>query len=366
MISPRDAPYNCLGDGLSDDSVGLQKWLDAIAGTDVGYGPRGVFCHNGGLIVRSDTAILGAGKNSFILKSTSAEPGSGIRNENLVLDTEQGPRLDWNISLRGIGFHGIPDQVVGHYSDFVTFAGVDGLTIQECGFAHRQSDGIVTANNYNMRITDNEFFDLGTKTLPATPGTGQFVGGTCIFCWRPSYRSWITGNYIHDCIGGGGIWLPVTGDVGGDEAEFFIVTGNQLLNLVEFGIRGAPRGSKVDHNIISGIRNADLDGHGAVMAGHGWSFSDNDISGCDCAGIQLHNPADVSVCNNHISDNNKLGLGYPAISVVSWSPAAMPGTLPPHDCCILGNFGNGGIDQLDYGGGSMSNMDMADNHFTEP
>ncbi len=339
-----------------DQTEALQGWLDDIAG-DIGYLDSDTFDHQE-LIIRSGTELVGNGKSRSILRNIGEH---GLHNGAMVFD---GIRLDKDITLRGIGFHGLPERLMGPYSDFVTFIGVEGLTIRDCSFAHRQLDGIVTANNFNMRICDNEFYDLGTKTLPEHPGTGKFVGGTCIFSYRPSFRSWVTGNYIHDCIGGGGIWLPVSGDPG-EESEFYIVTGNTLINLVEFGIRGAPRGSKVDGNIISRIRNADLDGHGAVMAGHSWSFSNNDISDCDCAGVQLYNVADVSVCGNGIRDNNRLGLGYPAIRLTSWSPQAIPGSRAPHDSCIRGNLGNGGIDQLDMGGGPMSDLEIGDNHWQQ-
>lgn len=356
MKTPFD--FGAKADGSAQDGP-LQEWLNAIAG-DVGEFPPVTFCHTGALVVRSDTDIFGYGKTRSVLKSLGEH---GISNEHLVLDAVQGPRIDRNITLCEVGFHGVPENVMGHWSDFVTFCGVENFTLEKCGLAHRQLDGIVTANNFNMRLVNNEFFDLGTKTISPRPLPGQFVGGTAIFCWRPSYRSWITGNYIHDCLGGGGIWLPVSGDAGGDPGEFFHVTGNTLLDLAEFAIRGAPRGSKVDGNIIARIRNRDVDGHGAVMAGTGWSFNGNDISGCDCAGIQLYNTNDVSVCGNHIRDNNELRLGYPAIRTMSWSPAAMPGTLPPHDCCIRGNYGNGGTDQLDMGGGPQHDMDIGDNHW---
>lgn len=358
MISPRDPPFNCCGDG-SNDHAGLQKWLDAIPGNDMGYLPPGTYCSDSTLVVHSDTTIRGAGKHRSILKNTSSKPGSHLQNAHLVTGTEQGPRVDHDIDFEDVGFHGVAEMLIpaGSGIDFLTFCGVERFSMRRCAVAHRQLDGIVTANNWDMEIDRCEFFDLGTKLANPIPGQGQYVGGSAIFCWRPSYWSRITRNYIHDSPGGGGIWLPVIADAWPekDPAEAWIVTGNLLRRLAEFGIAGAPRGTVIAHNVISDILLVDVSGHGVEMSGGGYIFTDNVISNCDSSGAYFFNPIDAVIRGNSITNIDRQKKGHQAIIINSW-PNVGVGKLPPRNVSVNGNVGNGGISLFNYGQAAMDDM----------
>ncbi len=359
MLSPYDSPFNCLGNG-NNEFTKLQKWLDALAGNkNLGIGLPGTFCYDGGssrLTIRSETSIQAANNRSFILKATGQH---GVSNENLVED-QSTPRLDKNIALQNINFQGLPDQKLQEGADFLSFYGVDGLSLINCFSGYRQQEALVIANCINGELVKFEATDYGIKG-PKTWQPGQFSGGAGIFFYKPCYKFNIIRPYLHDCQWGGGIWAPVEGDIGGVEGDYFHLLGGRFINLVEFGIRGAPNKSLIMHNIIHQIRNADVDGWGMTLSGHGWKAENNSITGCDLGGFQLYNAYSSEVQNNGIRDNNKLGLGYPAIRVTSWPASAGTGLLPPHDLNIRGNFGNGGIDKVDHGGGPMLDVDISQN-----
>lgn len=361
--SPTQSPFYAKADGVSNNSVAIQKWLDYISGREGGTVPDAVFCHKDGLIVRPNTKIIGCGKRKSVFKNIGGpSPGHGWRNEHLVLDPEA-ELVDEDIDITGIGWCGIKDEIipVRAGSDFVTFAGVRNLNLEKCGFAHRQLDGIVLANNDGQDLIRCEFWDLGTKHWPAQPGDVSFVGGSAIFNWRPSWNSLIHQCFIHDCPGGLGIWTPWI-DVGAVRpASDYIVTENRIARVCEAGIVGCPPNSIFERNDIWDVWCRAVSGHGAELAGEGFSYSFNRHRSIDCSGILAFNPRNAIIVGNGFADVARLKLGHKAIDVHSWPLVTGLGPAPENTRIAL-NYGTGDMALSDRGGGAMTKLGVTDNN----
>lgn len=378
MPTPYD--FGAVGDGVTDDTLAMQDWLNAIEGA-AGYGRAGTFVCSSTILIGGGTTIYGAGKGSFIIKTL---PGVA-QNFGLLTNKNQvaAGNINWvdkNIAIYGVCFEG-DETSTDAVNSFVDFVGVDGLIIRDCLFQHRYKDCLILVNNNDLTVDNNEFFDWGTRIPYLTPGAGTFVGGMAIFCQGPNYNGKIINNYIHDAVGpgldcgGGGIWLPISSNIGPvlPIGDFFICSGNTIKNVVEAGIAGTPTGSEVCNNIINYVHLVDVSGHGVEMQGDNYIFTGNNIQVCDNACAYFFNPVNVLISDNIFNLPNQIGSIIGALTIASFLPAAGVGAFAPHNVVISNNQmsgtdGNGHSAIAFYNGNSdpsllMTNIHVVDNNF---
>lgn len=310
MKTPYD--FGAIGDGIVDDTAAIQAWLNVS-----GYGAPGCYAIYGQLLIRSDTHIRG---HSCTL--LGAGPLAQVINERCSADIEAGP-LDNSISLQGITFERI----------LVALCGVTGLLVRDCLFHGQQYDGLQLCNNRNMRIDSNEFRNWG-KTTHDTPGSGTYVGGSAIFCWRPCWSSWVTNNWVHD--GAGGIWLPVENIAQPmpHEASCIVCTGNIVERTTEFGLVTSPELSVVIGNITCDTELVDVSGNGSENHGRRFAYGHNVHARAKNSGSWFGNSDTVAINGNVYAD-----CGGASIQVSSVDPSTGMGPNPPRNIVVHGNAG---------------------------
>lgn len=86
--------YGAVGDGATDDTVALQRWLNVLgqnAQRAVGYLPAGTYKHTANLTVPANVNIFGAGNQLSILKpaaavTTALTTSSGVKLNAFMID----------------------------------------------------------------------------------------------------------------------------------------------------------------------------------------------------------------------------------------------------------------------------------------
>jgi len=287
------------GKGDTDDSEGLQKWLDDVAITGVGRGAAGTY---GTLkrVTATSGRVIGAGARAFTICKLPGFPPDQqlLTNRNITT----GAPIDRDIGFEHCGFKGLPDdesvtvQLVG-------FAGVSDPHIHRCLFANHRYIGLSTEACYRPRITDNELTDFGHRTpVERSARVFQYEGGAALYMWENggafNILPWVTGNHIHDCE-----WIGLS--IQGERGH---VTDNTFERLYEADIFGAFTIGVIHGNISKDVWVKDGSGHtetGGVLT----NMFGNVMVGHDLAGIWLTNPEEVLVAINIISAiNQKKGL----------------------------------------------------------
>lgn len=178
---PTPYDFGAVGDGVTDDTVAMQDWLNAIEGA-VGYGKAGTFLCTSTILVGGGTTIYGAGKEQFKITTRDPDNYTLLANKNFVFPGSQ-VWIDKNINIYGVCFEG--DETVDEaIHDFVDFIGVNGLIIRDCLFQHRHRDNLVLSNCNNVTVDNNEFIDWGSKepyplvttVVVNVPGSGFNIG----------------------------------------------------------------------------------------------------------------------------------------------------------------------------------------------
>lgn len=340
---PTPYDYGAIGDGIADDTVAIQAWLDAIAG-GVGYGKAGTFILSAPVAISSDTTIWGGGKGQFILKSKQGVPQDFhiFWNKNFLPDPAVDP-VDKNIAIYGTQFCG---QSTGDDAihDFVDLCGVNGLIIRDCLFQHRRRDLLLLANVRNGVVDSCEFVDWGGGP-PDTPGAGQWAGGMAIFAQRACYDLTVTNNHIHDGQGGG-IWMPVINTLSADPNPLRgICSNNTVVSVGEVGIVLGPIDCTCEGNIIQNVSLVDVSGHGIEAHGDNIVINGNDIQLCAATCISFSNPTNATITNNVLDLPSQAYTGVPphdvrnpALSILAQLNSSSGEGAPPFEnITITGN-----------------------------
>lgn len=298
-------------EGLLDDTAAVQAWLDQGG---LLYGVSGEFGITGPVLVHSNTTIAACSIMLVALNESAV-----FLNANCSADLSSRP--DRNIRLSGITFDGVP----------VALCGIDGLTVRDCRFMNQPGDALQVVNNVGMRIDSCEFTGWGKTTHDGPPGT--YVGGSAIFCWRPSWRSWVTNNYVHD--GAGGIWLPVDNYMAPftDPAECIVCTGNIVQNTTEFGIVSCPSLSVVANNIMCDTTQVDVSGNCSENHGNRFAYVGNVHGRSPNCGAFFGNTDLAAIGGNLFADCPQ------ALQISSVDPSTGMGPNPPNHLSVIGNAG---------------------------
>ncbi len=293
------------GKGNTDDSDGLQQWLDDVAITKIGREPDGIYGSLKRLIATGGTVYGVGARASTICKLPGFPPDQQLLTNRNITTAEY---IDKDIGFVNCGFRGLPDdeqvsvQLVG-------FAGVADLQIHRCLFAGHRYIGLSTEACYRPRITDNELTDFGHRTpVERSAGVFQYEGGAALYMWENggafNILPWVTGNHIHDCE-----WIGLS--IQGERGH---VTDNTFERLYEADIFGAFTIGVIHGNISTDVWVKDGSGHmetGGVLT----NMFGNVLVRHDLAGIWLTNPDEVLVAINIISAiNQKKGLALDQLS----------------------------------------------------
>ncbi len=284
MPTPYD--FGAVGDGVTDDTVAMQAWLDAIEG-GAGYGKAGTFICSAPIFINSNTTIYGAGQGSFFIKTKQSVPQDFYLFSNRHQVTPpNSARVDTNIQIYGVCFEGDPvTPTVVPTFDFVDFIGVDNLTIRDCRFQHRRSDLLVLSNNTNLTVDNCDYTDHD---------------GVAIFCLTANYNVKIINNRVNG--GGGGIWVPVENSaVPGDFGSFCVVTGNIITGVQEFGLVAGPPFCVISNNVIFDVTRNAVSGHGMELHGQHLTVTGNSVDLCDGNCIDASNVAWSTFANNDLA-----------------------------------------------------------------
>lgn len=242
VVSVKDAPYNAVGNGSTNDTAAIQACINAVASAGGGkvYLPKGIY-RTGKLTIPSNIWLVGEGRSNTTLKlldgantdllySTNADalwgsttPSQGVQNIGLFDLTVDGNRANNTVAGSGIAFygeeftfnnltvtqcrdHGIRtewyqgDSVFGMEGKFTNIVidtvGKDGWA---CNGPHDSyfSNVIIADASRNVANTYN-----GLTVGPNM--TGRFIG---VHVWN----RYITGNDRH----GWAVKLEFAGGVGG-------------------------------------------------------------------------------------------------------------------------------------------------------
>jgi hypothetical protein len=288
MATPYD--YGAIGDGVADDTVAMQAWLDAIAGA-AGYGKNGTFLVSDTLKISGNTTIYGAGRGVFIIGKQPDFPNSHdlLQNKNFVTDPSPPATLiDNNIAIYGTCFQGIGDQGIPPGTSLSSWIGVGNLTFRDCLFQHCRRFLTAFSNCHNVNIVENEFYDWASSDPVPSPGACLFDGGYAMWINGTNSNFNILNNYIHD-----GEWTAILLD-----APYSLMRGNHIERCKEAGMFGGPSYCLIDNNKIISVRTKDCSGQGIECAGNFFTISNNLIFDTDRASIYVGECSVVNIVNN--------------------------------------------------------------------
>ncbi|MBB6732962.1 fibronectin type III domain-containing protein [Cohnella zeiphila] len=201
--------YGANGSDSSDDMAAIQSAIDAAASGDTIYFPPGTYYVSGSIQAKSGIKLLGHDRDDSIVKYSGTTDGA-ILSLNNTTDVEvAGLTIDGNSNTHvTAGIWGEPGG--GHDIHDNRFK---DLTKSD-GFA---PFGILMSNSPNVKITDNDFINMGTGSMW---GAAMRVG------WGSDAPD-IERNTIAN-TGRGGIF--VNDGVDGAVIRDNVVTGSGLFN----------------------------------------------------------------------------------------------------------------------------------------
>jgi hypothetical protein len=293
---PDPYDFEAVGDGVADDTLAYQAWLDAIA-NGAGYGAPGTFGISSTVKISGNTTIYGAGKGAHTLRKLAGYPASQqlLTNKNIQVSP---PQVDASIQIFGICMQGISGDITS--VELVAMVGVLGLTFRDCLFEHSRGFLLACSNSIGVNIETNEFYDWGKLAA-----SGE--GGEAIFVPASSQDVSITNNYIHNGEWGG-IYIA---------ANRFVVSGNRILFVKESGINGGGIGGSITGNRISGVVTKISLGNGiALFEPQGVTITGNVVDVCDESNLFLVDPVLVTATGNTFNVAGQNQTNFPDAAAV--------------------------------------------------
>lgn len=360
---PQD--FGAVGDGFTDDTDALRQWSAAIAGS-MGFVPKGVYCWSDNWSIQTGTRIDGAGKSTAIFKRRNAAAqisNARPRWATWVDPVNGGEPIDHDISISNVCFAGEPDAVVPFSGNFITFVGVEGLTLRDVLFRDVRSDCLVLHNWHNVLIDACEFSNWGDNRPFENPGHGLYAIGAAIFCWGPGGLIRITNSVA--ISGGLGFWIS---------GEPAIVIGNVINDVDEACLVGFGKGSIVLGNHLGRVRRKDVSGNNTEAGGGEYVYVGNYHADADGANAYFSNLQNTVIASNLMVRANQAKAGNTSnITLASHGAWAGVGDKPPQCVTIAGNVccdedhnATHAINVTDQGGGTMAHVLVSDNNSGRP
>lgn len=295
--------YGALGDGATDDTAAIQRFLNACEDGS-GYLPAGRYLISSLLTMRSGCQLYGAGPDLSVLVDTFPVSSTFMINENYNNAPTINVLIDKNMGIHGVGFDG--NSVTNRNgAAFVNFIKTDGVTLTNCKFKDIFYIGAYIGGCHNVKVESCEFVNTGIRTVTAEGGASlQVANGNDLTISSAVY---ISGNYFHDSEWAGIYFTGVNSQI----------VNNRFINVKEAGIFGGIEYGVISNNVIRNVVVKYITGVGMEIQNFNSVISNNQISQIQGAGLAFTtNMRDSLVTGN---DFRECGFG---ISIISLDPAA--------------------------------------------
>lgn len=334
--------FGAKGDGLSDDTVAIQRALTAasIAGGTV-YFPPGVYLISAPLVVLAAVTLVG-GNYGGVTSGSSDTLGSVLKASSAALTAFLDLSNGTHAQVLGLRFlaTNAANTTVGIHDDSAAADSSDLVVIRDCHFRYfggnalNWQGGVLDFSYNQIRINNN--------------GTGH-----CLHLHHGASDATICFNGIGstDEVNGDGIFM----DGATDGSQHCTIMGNLIfncrygINLTNASINNRIIGNRCEKHGTAGIRD-----NSSVAA----SFSGNLIEGNVCfnngtAGIRLDACKNVAVLGNRCLDDSTSTGNVQDFGIV------LVGAV---DCAVIGNTCfDSTVDGIRLSTGSSRNL-IADNY----
>lgn len=350
MPTPYD--YGAIGDGVADDTIAMQAWLDAIAGS-AGYLRTGTYAISSSLKINSNTTIYGAGRGSAIITLMEGFPS----NSDLMHNARQSTDIiiDENILVCGVTFQGSSTAVVSN--SLLNFVGVTNLTFRDCRFRHHRQIMLAMGKCFNFVMEDNEGFDWGVNT-------GTNIGGVVFHISSDCSNGVIRSNYIHD--GQAGITCA---------GQNVRILNNHMYNMVEVGIFGNSDSASllIDGNFISHVRTSAtaVSSQGIEVGGNAITITNNYVFDVGGTCIEVTDADVVTISGNICRAFGQEAAFTTAAGITLLAFNSTDGTISAVNVTnnVISSVGSvvnayGIVFSLQGSGVKMSDINCSDNQFT--
>lgn len=307
VTSVRD--FGAVGDGVTDDTVAINKALNATSG-GILYFPSGTYVISKGVRVRSNTHVVGDGKTSIIIAKEGTTRGSTMlkleNNSNVVFD---------NICVSGnssVNYENMDAQDGIHLLDIWNS---DTVTVKNCYFIDNIYTGIrdinssnITVENCTFKNTDCGFITLGGGIIQNIKIRNNILDGhqasepISLFADAPHSNVIIENNKISNKTFGCGIYVD------GKQHNNNIQIINNSINSCAGGIR------------VINTSNALIQGNTVTNTTSGCGFriqyctntifKDNSCDNIKNDGLEVKDCTDITITNLTATDCGRRNDNY--------------------------------------------------------
>ena len=292
--------YGAVGDGVTDDTVALQAWLDCSAGNGIAFLPPGNYYKSGMLVPKNNTYVLGCGDASMIVDDATGFYIVGAYHD---------------ISINDIYLYG--DGTLGR-SGIEARNGATRLSVKGCRIENYGFMGIYACEIHSSHICNNHVCSNGKSVAYVGQGIhvaqSRGIGADEVIVAENICND--NGNIIADYYGGcHGIYISGNYTTT-EDATNIIVSNNICNNNTGAGINiNCGREVVVDGNICDGNRwkgialaggcnNTILDGNKVSNI----LTRNKSYSGTGCGIYASHDTSNCVFTNNRVRNVNQSGM----------------------------------------------------------